>query len=55
LALLFKGDLVEAEKNFSIALKLEPELKPLLDEQIVRAKRLLGVWLWKEATENESV
>jgi tetratricopeptide (TPR) repeat protein len=42
LARLFQGDKVGAEKDFDQCLKLDPKLKPLLEEQIEQAKQRLA-------------
>lgn len=42
LARLFQGDMAAAEKDFDQCLKLEPKLKPLLEEEIEKAKRRLA-------------
>jgi tetratricopeptide (TPR) repeat protein len=39
LARLFQGDLAAAEKDFDQCLKLDPKLKPLLEEQIEQARK----------------
>jgi tetratricopeptide (TPR) repeat protein len=41
LARLFQGDMAAAAKDFDQCLKLDPKLKPLLEEQIEQAKRRL--------------
>jgi len=42
LARLFRGDKVGAEKDFDQCLKLDPKLRPLLKEEIEKAKRKLA-------------
>ena len=42
LARLFQGDMAGAERDFEECLRLEPNLKPLLEEQIGKAKRRLA-------------